>query len=251
MERQNSPTRSVERALDILECFMDKDVMILLEIAEKTGLSSSTALRILQALTERDFIVKNTQDKTYRLGNKILWLAERMARESHEELRKTAYMYMLAMNEKYNEDVRLFVPDGHSKLCIESIESRRELRQVVLVGTRHDLIRGAAGKIMIAFMNDSDRRRLIEDESLFRMYDSVREAGYAVSNGEREEGLFGIAVPVTDAEGKLVAAISLSGPSVRFRDDDLKERIHAMTEMGKKISAAWQKRNQEVQEMGA
>ena len=65
MERQNSPTRSVERALDILECFMDKDEMILLEIAEKTGLSSSTALRILQALTEHDFIVKNTQDKTH------------------------------------------------------------------------------------------------------------------------------------------------------------------------------------------
>ena len=229
---------------------MDKDVMILLEIAEKTGLSSSTALRILQALAEHDFIVKNSQDKTYRLGNKILWLAERMSRESHE-LRKTAYMYMLAMNEKYNEDVRLFVPDGHSKLCIESIESRRELRQVVLVGTRHDLIRGAAGKIMIAYMNDSDRRRLIEDESLFKMYDSVREAGYAVSNGEREQGLFGIAVPVTDAEGRLVAAVSLSGPSVRFSSEDLKERINAMTEMGKKISAAWQKRNQEVQEMGA
>ena len=58
-------------------------------------------------------------------------------------------------------------------------------------------------------------------------------------------------MPVTDAEGRLVAAVSLSGPSVRFSSEDLKERINAMTEMGKKISAAWQKRNQEVQEMGA
>ena len=251
MERQNSPTRSVERALEILECFMDKDEMILLEIAEKTGLSSSTALRILQALSEHDFVEKNNHGKTYRLGNKILWLANRMPRESHEELRKTAYLHMLAMNEKYNEDVRLFVPDGHSKLCIESIETKRELRQVVQVGTRHDLIRGAAGKMMIAYMSDSDRRRLIEDESLFRMYDAVREAGYAMSDGEREEGLFGIAVPVVDSDNRLVGAISLSGPSVRFRNEDLKEKINAMKEMGREISLAWRKRSQDTREVGA
>ena len=64
MEKQNSPTRSVERALEILECFLDKEEMILLEIAERTGLSSSTALRILTALQEHDFVVKNlTYDK--------------------------------------------------------------------------------------------------------------------------------------------------------------------------------------------
>ena len=133
MEKQNSPTRSVERALDILECFLDKEEMILLEIAEKTGLSSSTALRILCALQEYGFVIKDPQTKKYHLGTKILWLADMVPTESYDELKKIAYPHMVKLNQQYNEDVRLFVQDGNSKLCIESVDSTRELRQVVKV----------------------------------------------------------------------------------------------------------------------
>ena len=100
MEKQNSPTRSVERALNILECFLHKKEMILLEIAERTGLSSSTVLRILCALQEHDFIVKNPQTKKYHLGSKIGWLADMIPSESYDELKKISYPFMTALNEK-------------------------------------------------------------------------------------------------------------------------------------------------------
>ena len=135
MEKQNSPTRSVERPRNILECFLHKKKMILLEIAERTGLSSSTVLRILCALQEHDFIVKNPQTKKYHLGSKIGWLADMIPSESYDELKKISYPFMAALNEKWNEDIHLFVPDGNSKLCIESVDSTRELRQVCLLYT--------------------------------------------------------------------------------------------------------------------
>lgn len=239
MDRQSSPTRSVERALEILECFLDQDEMILLEISERTGLSGSTVLRILSALQEHDFVMKNPVDKTYRLGRKIQWLADRMPSENHDDLRKTAYPFLREMNEKYNEDVRLFVPQGNTKLCIENVESRRELRQVVQVGTRHDLVRGAAGKVILAYMNEAERKKIYPDESKWSVLETVRIKGYALSSGEREEGLFGLAVPILNPEGELVAAASMSGPTVRFENETLTEKITSMVRMGQRISEAW------------
>ena len=242
MEKQSSPNRSVERALEILECFLEKDEMILLEIAEKTGLSSSTALRILCALQEHDFVVKNPQTKSYHLGSKILWLSERVPAESYEELKRIVYPHMLELNRSYNEDVRLFVPDGNSKLCIESVDSTRELRQVVKVGTRYDLVRGAAGKVILAHMAPKEREKLLGEETDESFWEKIRQQGYAVSNGEREEGLFGIAVPVLEEDGSLTAAISLSGPTARFEDANFEERRKAILRMGEAVSHDWQKR---------
>lgn len=243
MEKQSSPNRSVERALEILECFLEKDEMILLEIAEKTGLSSSTALRILCALQEHDFVVKNPQTKSYHLGSKILWLSERVPAESYEDLKRIVYPHMVELNRKYNEDVRLFVPDGNCKLCIESVDSTRELRQVVKVGTRYDLVRGAAGKVILAYMSPREREKLVGDQGRPEaVLEQVRRDGYALSNGEREEGLFGLAVPVLNEDGTLVAAISLSGPTARFEDPNFEERKEAILRMGEAVSVDWQKR---------
>lgn len=243
MEKQNSPTRSVERALEILECFLDKEEMILLEIAEKTGLSSSTALRILTALQEHDFVVKNPQNKRYHLGTKLTWLAEMVPSKSYEELKRTASPHMRALNKKFNEDVRLFVPDGNSKLCVESVESTRELRQVVKVGTRHDLQRGAAGKIILSYMTPSERKKVTGNPNLDgSVYDEIRKCGLAISNGEREAGLFGIAVPIIDEKGEMIAAVSISGPTDRFDNEGLEEKKSAILKMGEQISYDWQHR---------
>ncbi|MCD8078143.1 MAG: hypothetical protein LUE63_07195, partial [Lachnospiraceae bacterium] len=142
------------------------------------------------------------------------------------------------------EDVRLFVPNGSAKLCIESVDSRRELRQVVEVGSRHDLVRGAAGKIILAYMPEGDRQKLTEGKNSVD-YAEVREKGYALSVGEREEGLFGLAVPILAEDGQLVAAVSMSGPTARFANENLDEKIRSMVEMGKNISREWKKRTEE------
>ena len=236
MEQKNSPTRSVDRSMAILECFLEKDEMILLEIAERTGLSSSTALRILSALQERDFVVRNIENKTYRLGSKIQWLAEHAKQESYEGLIKKAYPYMEEMNHKYNEDLRLFVPMGDSKLCIKTVESRRELRQVIKEGTRHDLLRGAAGKIILSYMKENDRSRVMPDGMDSSFITEVRRKAYAISDGEREEGLFGIAVPILEDGSRLLAAVSMSGPSVRFKNRELNQKIDDMLALSHSVS---------------
>ncbi|MCD8009659.1 MAG: hypothetical protein LUF34_02470, partial [Lachnospiraceae bacterium] len=128
--------------------------------------------------------------------------------------------------------------------CIESVDSRRELRQVVEVGSRHDLVRGAAGKIILAYMPEGDRQKLMEGKN-FVDYAEVREKGYALSVGEREEGLFGLAVPLLSDEEQRIAAVAMSGPTALFANEILDEKIQSMVEMGKNISREWNRRAEE------
>ena len=90
-----------------------------------------------------------------------------------------------------------------------------------------------------AAIKEAERKKIFPDESKWSVLETVRLKGYALSSGEREEGLFGLAVPILDAEGELVAAASMSGPTVRFENETLTDKITSMVKMGQRISAAW------------
>lgn len=236
MENKNSPTRSVERALEILECFLDNDQLTLLEISEKTNLPQSTVHRLILALKSKHFIERDVDTKKYFLGSKLNQLSNKFS-GNNEYLKKIAYNHLLRLNEKYNENVRLFVQEGEYKLCIEAVESTRSLRQVIKVGDKHLLLKGAAGRVLLAYMDEDKMKEILkDDDSVYESFAKVRENGYALSIGEREEGLVGIAAPIKNEEGKVVAALSLSGPSIRFINDEMTDKIKDTIKIANDIS---------------
>jgi DNA-binding IclR family transcriptional regulator len=237
MENKNLPTRSVERALQILDCFLIEDNLTLNEISEKTKLSLSTVYRITQTLQNKDFIDRDDKSKKFSIGNKINKLANSVAKDQNIELRKMAYPYMSELNNKYNENIRLYIPDGSYKLCIEVIESTRDFRAIIKVGERHTIIRGAAGKIFLAYMDRDSRTNIIQgtnitDEAL----DRIMLNGHALSLGEREEGLVGIAAPIFRGDGKIIASLSISGPAARFINEEMSDKINDVSRYCEEIS---------------
>ncbi|MBS7528685.1 IclR family transcriptional regulator [Fusibacter paucivorans] len=238
---QQSKTRSIDRALEILECFLNgKESLTLAELSQLANLSATTVLRILGALQAKGFVEKDEATKTYQLGFKISQLSK-VANQSNEMVLKTiSQPFMQDLLDKYNEDIRLFVEQGASKLCIMSLESTRSLRHIVHVGERHELIRGATGKVVLAHIKPEKCDLLIKGTDIdLETLESIREKGYAVSYGERDEGIIGIAAPILNAVDELVAVLSLSGPAIRFDNGALNEKIEDTVKKAKEISEAY------------
>jgi DNA-binding IclR family transcriptional regulator len=162
----------------------------LAELVETTELSRPTAHRLAVAL-EAHGLVRRDDDGRFCLGFRLITLGHEAAEAV--PVWAAARPALAWLHERTGESVQLFVRDGDARVCVESIESRRELRTIVPVGARLPLSRGSAGHVL-----EGDDR------------------AWVASVEEREEGVASVSAPVHDGRGRVVAAVSVSGPIQRL-----------------------------------
>lgn len=161
----------------------------LAELVDATGLSRPTAHRLAVAL-EAHGLVRRDDDGRFCLGLRLIGLGHAAAEAV--PVWAAARPALAWLHEQTGESVQLFVRDGDARVCVESIESARELRTIVPVGARLPLSAGSAGRVL-----------------------SGASGAWVQSVGEREEGVASVSAPVHDARGRVVAAVSVSGPIQR------------------------------------
>ncbi|MGH9276118.1 MAG: IclR family transcriptional regulator [Acidimicrobiales bacterium] len=162
----------------------------LAELVAVTGLSRPTAHRLAVAL-EAHRLVRRDDDGRFCLGLRLIGLGHEAAEAV--PVWAAARPALAWLHERTGESVQLYVRDGDARVCVESIESARELRTIVPVGARLPLSAGSAGKVL-------------RGES----------AAWVASVGEREEGVASVSAPVHDGSSRIVAAVSVSGPIQRL-----------------------------------
>lgn len=234
---KDSNVRAVDRAVDILNCFNENQLeLTLTEISREIGLARSTTLRILSTLEKNTFLTRDEETNKYSLGSKIAHLG--LLCFSNMDFRKIARPYMVRLRALYNESVSLYIIEGNYRVCVERVESTQALRRVINIGDRLVLTRGASGRLLLAYMEKEKKREILERDPYTseEELDMLRQLGYAVSKGEREEGVTSIAAPVFNAQNKIITALTISGPSIRFSDEELPERINKLKEYAEKIS---------------
>ena len=248
MPDKSVQNRSVDRTLDILEAFINvENGLTLNEIALKIDLSSSTVYRLVMTLTTRNYLYRDNESKRFYLGSQLNLLVNLNQIDAKEHLKNVAHPYMQAVFQETNENIGLYIQADDCKLCIDRMESTKALRHVIDIGDCVTMSKGAIGKVLLAFMTPEewkpfDKEGWPKKEELQK----VKNSGYALSIGEREEGLIGIAAPIFNAKGKVIAAVSMSGPSVRFMDELITEKIEIVTKLAKDISAAMGLENSET-----
>ena len=117
---------------------------------------------------------------------------------------------------------------------IAAVEARHELRPFIQLGRPLPLRAGAAGKVLLAFADEHIQHRELEratsDPStlpnapgadLARQLERIREERWATSVGERQNGVAAVATTVSDSTGRVVAALCISGPTVRLAKGQL------------------------------
>ena len=190
---------TADRVLSLLAAFHPgDDELTLAQMASRTGLYKSTALRLLRSLAAAKFIVATGQGR-FRLGAEILRLQAIMSAAGGLE---SAVMPVLrALVAGTRETAALHVRRDSHRVRLFIVESPQPLREHVLTGEELPLDRGAGGLVLLAFSDKS--KRSLQD---------IRKQGYAISIGGRVPELSGIAAPVFDARGDLVGALTLTMP---------------------------------------
>ncbi len=162
----------------------------LAELVAATGLSRPTAHRLAVAL-EHHGLLRRDHAGRFCLGLRLIGLGHEAAKGV--PVWAAARPALAWLHEQTGESVQLFVRDGDVRVCVESIESPRELRTIVPVGARLPMHLGSAGHVLAGVLGV-----------------------WVASVGEREQGVASVSAPVRDSKGQVIAAVSLSGPIERL-----------------------------------
>ncbi|MDP2791804.1 MAG: IclR family transcriptional regulator [Rectinemataceae bacterium] len=239
MSEKETSVRAVERALDILDCFSPgKLEFSLTEISKRINLAPSTTSRIISTLEKRGYLARNAETHRYALGPTLARIGA--LGFANVDICKVALPFMRELNRIYDEGVSLYVVRGNERICVERVESSHPLRRVVNIGDRHLLTRGAAGRVLLAYLPEEKRTELLQGDSFTteEALAELRRSRRAVSLGEREEGVTSIAAPVEDARREVFAALAMSGPSVRFEGPGFDEKVAKVMRFADLISEA-------------
>lgn len=217
----------LERSLSLLtELASSEEPLSAPELARRAELPVSTTYRLASALEQAELIFRERRG-ALRLGYGFLEYARAIEESVTSSLVIPAQEPMRQLALRCEETVLLTVPSGSHAIGLANAESPRPVRLTFALWRRAPLELGASGKILLAFAEDYVRLRGLsaaakrggarfDRAALEGDLEKIRRDGYAHTSGELDEGAVAYAVPVRNNEGRLLAGLTVAGPSARM-----------------------------------
>ena len=229
--------QSIERAAAVMRCFTEAQPELgVTELSRHLGLHKSTVSRILSTLQHEGFVSQNPTTGKYRLGVGLISLAG--VALGRVDVRGAAFPHLDALVEKTQESADVSVLDGGACVNVLHKPSPRPLHYAMWIGRRRPLHCTASGKVLLAWLPAAEQARLLPGQlvrhtpatidSAARLAEElagVATQGYALSLEEYEEGYNAIAAPICNHDGRVVGALSVSGPAFRLSEETLREFV--------------------------
>ncbi len=225
---------SVRKAFQILELISNSDRGLgISKLAKSLGISKGTVHGITSALEETGAIIRNPFTKRYNLGYALLELGKKGL--SRMPLREVARQHMEELVAETDETVFLGILRDDHILILDVAESTKELKITSPSGTKIPLTAGAAGKVFLAYMEESSALRYLTAKGLVKYTENsitdldgylgelteVRKKGFATDREEYLQGVKAVAAPVW-TEGPVLAAIWVVGFSSSISEDKIR-----------------------------
>lgn len=222
--------QSVRKALDVcIVLGQSPGGLSLAEISRETGLGKSALYRVLATLAERGFVVRHASTGRYRLGLGLVHVASQALRDM--DVRQVARPHLERLSRQTGETVHLVVLSQRQALFVDKVEGERPMRTGSYVGWLAPAYCTASGKVLLAHQDAAWIEAYLAEVPLVRYtaqtitdaaalrgeVEAIRSRGMAVDNEEIEEGLSCLAAPVWGRSGRVVAAVSISGPAARLQ----------------------------------
>lgn len=244
--KQRRGVQSINRAVAILKCFdADHPRLGITDVSRMTGLSTSTAHRLLTSMMDNG-LIRQMSDRKYTLGSMLIQLTRSGAVPM--SLREAALPLMEKLRDRVGETIGLHaLLPSYERAVIDQVESREPLRRTYTeFGQPIPLALGAPGKALLAHLPYELQEQILaqpipqatpttptDPHELRAQLAEVRNRNYALSFSERTAGIRTIASAVFEAGGNLLASISVSAPAIRMTPEK-------MVELGPDVAdAAW------------
>lgn len=198
-----------------------------------TGLSRPTAHRLAVALEHHRLVTRDLQGR-FMLGPR---LTELSSAAGEDRLLAASGPVLARLRDITGESTQIFRRHGDYRVCVAAAERPTGLRDSIPVGSRLTMLAGSAAQILLAW-EDPERLQRALDGAAFNAaaLASIRRRGWAQSIGEREPGVASVSAGIRSPAGKVVAAVSVSGPLERMTRQPGRMHAPAVLAAGKRLS---------------
>lgn len=243
---------SIGQALNILELFSVKNSKWgVTEISKTLNMSISTVHRTLSILKRRGYVEQDSQRGKYKLGLKVFELG--CVFQDQTYLIEVAMPHLEHLAHLTNETVNLAILDSNQReiVYIAKIDTSEVLKTDIRIGTRLLAHCTALGKVLLASLPEREIERIFPKKKELPTYTSgsistftklkehlreVKSQGFAVDDEEFKTGVRCLGVPIKDTRGKVIAAISIAGPAIRFSLEKIEKLKSTVIEVSSRIS---------------
>jgi IclR family acetate operon transcriptional repressor len=241
---------SLQRGLRLLQLFGESPHgLAAKQVASRSRLPVSTVHRFLANLESAGFLNCGA-DGVYHLG--IACFAVGQAALAQLDIRRVSLPYLQELNRQTRETLHLTVRHGLSAVYVEKLDSPEQLRIHSRIGASVPLYCTAVGKVMLAYMPEDERERVLPQLALKRLTPNtagsiqeleaelsrVRKNGYACDLEEHELHIRCVAAPIWDHAGSVNASLSITAPMVRMAVSRLRQLAPLIQTAGLQISRA-------------
>lgn len=240
---------SVAKAAAIINYLADQEgSRSLSQISSALGYPVSTTYRLAASLKAERFVEQDPLTKKYGIGLRLFEIG--LSNNYYKLLAKRAGPVLQEVAEKTGESANLAVLAEGQIVYIAQRHSRQIMKTFVQLGKRSPVHCTGVGKVLISELPQEEVERIVEKNGLekhtsntittlaklLKELEKVREQQFAIDKEEREEGVFCIAAPVYGSKKKIIAAISISGPTGRINGKKIADLASLLQESAHKLS---------------
>lgn len=238
----------VTRALHLIETIAASDRPLALpELCALLDLPKATTHRLCQQLEQNGFVVREPGGRRYTPGARLLRISFNTLRSG---LTAERHQILSALVDTIGETCNFTTLSGQEVIYLDRVEARWPLRLHFDTGSRVPIHCTASGKMMLASMKPSERKRiidaiglpaytphtLIKREEFDAELNRIAQQGYSLDREEFLLGMAAIAVPVMGNDGTVIAAVACHAPSVRFNEEQAKKFLPQLRQAARKLS---------------
>ena len=245
-----SAAKTVMKAFDLLETLSRRQPVKATELARELGWTRSNLYRLLETLQGIGYVEKDLNSE-YCLGIKLFVLGN--SAQGIDRLSAIARPYMVALGELSEETVNLAIRHEDKVLYVDKVKSPHYLRLDQPIGKTDPLHCTALGKVLLSGLTDGrlkdllsslelvpyTKRTITDPEVLTSVVRNVGKRGYGTDLEELSAGIHCIAAPIRGHANNVIAALGISGPTVRLTEQKLDEiqvrLIDAVKEISRKM----------------